>query len=83
MAIKKKHSHNLKFQVALESLKEQKTIVNIAKEFSVHPTQINKWKRQLKKKKLRYLKIALLVIDHIRSWRIRLLSSMNILVSYQ
>lgn len=50
MTIKKRHSNNLKFKVALESLKDQKTIANISKEFSIHPTQINKWKKQLKEK---------------------------------
>ena len=48
MAIKRKqHSPQFKFRVALESLKGQKTIARIAKEYSVHPSRIHAWKRQL------------------------------------
>ena len=48
--IRKTHNNSYKFKVALEALKEQKTIATLAKEFSIHPTQINKWKKQLKEK---------------------------------
>jgi transposase-like protein len=48
--IRKKHSNILKFKIALEAFKEEKTIAVIAKEFSIHPSQINKWKKQLKEK---------------------------------
>jgi transposase len=33
--------------VALESMKEEKTIHQIAKENDVHPTQVTEWKRML------------------------------------
>jgi putative transposase len=37
----------LKFQVALEALKELKTINEIASAHEVHPTQVKQWKKQL------------------------------------
>jgi transposase-like protein len=33
--------------VALEALREDKTMAELCKEFELHPTQINDWKRQL------------------------------------
>lgn len=36
-----------KFQVALEALKELKTINEIASAHEVHPTQVKQWKKQL------------------------------------
>lgn len=36
-----------KFQVALEALKELKTINEIASQCEVHPTQVKQWKKQL------------------------------------
>ena len=42
MAVKRKqHSANFKFRVALESLKGQKTIAQIAQEYGVHPSRIH------------------------------------------
>jgi transposase-like protein len=35
-----------KFQVALEALKELKTINEIASQYEVHPTQVKQWKKQ-------------------------------------
>jgi transposase-like protein len=35
------------FQVALEALKELKTINEIASAHEVHPTQVKQWKKQL------------------------------------
>ncbi|MCG8350839.1 MAG: helix-turn-helix domain-containing protein [Chloroflexales bacterium] len=35
------------FRVALEALKEQKTLNQLASEYAVHPTQITQWKQQL------------------------------------
>lgn len=37
----------LKFQVALEAVKELKTISEIASQHEVHPTQVKQWKKQL------------------------------------
>jgi transposase-like protein len=36
-----------KFQVAVEALKELKTINEIASQYEVHPTQVKQWKKQL------------------------------------
>ena len=46
--IRRKHSREFKFKVAIEALKEQKTIAAICREFSVCESQVNGWKRQLK-----------------------------------
>lgn len=46
--IRRQHSAAFKARVALESLKEEKTITQLSSDFGVHPTQINKWKQQLK-----------------------------------
>ena len=46
--IRKQFSKDFKAKVALEALKEQKTITEIASEFSVHPSQISAWRNQLK-----------------------------------
>ena len=37
----------LKAKIALEALKEQKTVNEIAQEYGVHPTQIGLWKKAL------------------------------------
>jgi putative transposase len=44
---RQRRSAQFKFQVALEALKEQKTLSQLASEFGVHPTQITQWKKQL------------------------------------
>jgi transposase-like protein len=44
---RRKHSSEFKKKVALESIREQKTINQIAKEFQVHPVQVSEWKKQL------------------------------------
>jgi putative transposase len=43
---RKVHSAEFKAKVALEALKEQKTINEIAVVFKVHPTQVSQWKKQ-------------------------------------
>ena len=42
--MRKRHSAAFKAQVVQEVLKEEKTITQIASEYSVHPNQIGKWK---------------------------------------
>lgn len=42
---RKKFSAAFKAKVALEALKEQKTIPELAIQFDVHPTQIQSWKK--------------------------------------
>jgi putative transposase len=41
------HSAEFKFRVALEAVKGQKTVNEVASEYQVHPNQISTWKRQL------------------------------------
>jgi transposase-like protein len=45
--IRKHHSKEFKARVAMEALKERKTLSELASEFGVHPVQISQWKRQL------------------------------------
>jgi len=44
---RKSRSAQFKSLVALEALKNQKTINELAAEYEVHPNQISKWKKQL------------------------------------
>lgn len=43
---RRRHSSEFKARVALEALKGQKTLNELASEYSVHPVQIAQWKRQ-------------------------------------
>jgi len=40
-------SAEFKKKIALEALKEQKTVNEIAASFEVHPAQVSKWKKEL------------------------------------
>lgn len=40
-------STKFKFKVALEALKELKTVIQVASEYQVSPGQVSKWKKQL------------------------------------
>ena len=44
---RKKYSKELKARIALDALKGQKTIAELASEYGVHANQISTWKRQL------------------------------------
>jgi len=44
---RKQYSAQLKAKVALEALRGEKTIAEIAAQFEIHPTMIHNWKRQL------------------------------------
>ena len=44
---RRNHSAAFKAKVALEAVKEEKTIAELAGQYEVHPSQIAKWKKQL------------------------------------
>ena len=44
---RKKYSRELKTQIALDAIKGQKTIAELASEYGVHTNQISIWKKQL------------------------------------
>ena len=44
---RKSFSNTFKAKVAIEALKGQKTVAEIASEFEVHTTQVNTWKKHL------------------------------------
>jgi transposase-like protein len=44
---RRNHSTAFKAKVALEAVKEAKSLAELAAEFEVHPTQIAQWKKQL------------------------------------
>ncbi len=44
---RKKYSSEFKFKVALEAVKGQRTLNEIASSNSIHPNQVSTWKRQL------------------------------------
>lgn len=47
MAIRKTYSGKLKGKVAVEAVKEAKTVAELASQYEVHPTQIKAWKRHV------------------------------------
>jgi putative transposase len=44
---RKQYNSQFKFKVALEAVQELRTISEIASAYSVHPTQVKNWKKQL------------------------------------
>jgi len=44
--MRRRFSAKQKAQIVLEILKEEKTIAQIASEYSIHPNQLHRWKRQ-------------------------------------
>lgn len=44
---RRKHSPSFKAKVALEALKGEETIAELANRFEVHPSQVRKWKNSL------------------------------------
>ncbi len=47
MYVRRKFDDEFKAKVALEALKEEKTLQALAEEYEVHPNQISVWKKQL------------------------------------
>jgi transposase len=46
-AKRKRHDAGFKARVALEALKGEKTLQQIAKDFDLHPVQVSDWKKKL------------------------------------
>jgi transposase len=44
---RRNHSAVFKAKVALEAIKGQETVIQVAERFNVHPTQVTQWKTQL------------------------------------
>ena len=47
MSKRKQHHSEFKSRVALEALKGEETVSQLASRFGVHPTMIHQWKRAL------------------------------------
>ena len=46
-AVRKQHTGAFKSQVAIAAIRGEKTISELASEYGVHPTVINRWKKQV------------------------------------
>ena len=44
---RKQYSADLKAKIAVEAVKGQRTIQEIASHYSIHPNQVTQWKKQL------------------------------------
>ena len=44
---RKRHTAQFKFQIAVEAIKNDQTINQLASKQGLHPSQISQWKRQL------------------------------------
>ena len=47
MSSRNQYNGRFKSQVALEAIKNQRTIGEIAHEYGIHPSQIHKWKKHV------------------------------------
>ena len=44
--MRKQYSAEMKAQIVLEILKEEKSITELASEYNMHPNQLSRWKRE-------------------------------------
>ncbi len=44
---RRNHSSDFKIKVALEAIRERRTLNEIASEYGVHATQVSEWKKQV------------------------------------
>ena len=44
---RRRHEPEFKARVAIEALKNERTIQQIAKEYDIHPVQVSDWKKQM------------------------------------
>ena len=44
---RRNHGAAFKAKVALEAIKGERTLIELAEQFQIHPNQITKWKKQL------------------------------------
>ena len=47
MRRRKRYDNRFKAEVAIEAIKNQRTIAQIASEYGVHPNQVSQWKKQV------------------------------------
>ena len=47
MARRKQYDNRFKAQVAIEAIKNERTMAQIASDYEVHPNQVRQWKRQI------------------------------------
>ena len=47
MSRRKQYDGRFKAQVAIEAIKNQQTVAQIASEYGVHPNQVSQWKKQV------------------------------------
>ena len=47
MSTRKHYDNRLKTQIALEAIKNQRTITEIASDYGIHPNQVGQWKKKL------------------------------------
>ena len=57
-AKRKRYDSEFKARVALEALKGERTIQEIAKEYEVHPVQVSELKKRMRREPLRCSKVA-------------------------